>query len=70
MIYDTLADFINKKMRMSHIYQPVMRMALLKKGGKCQEREIASDLLDIPFSERATTPAGEICEGGHEWPGI
>jgi ATP adenylyltransferase len=45
MIYDTLTDFITKKMRMSHIYQPVMLMALLKKGGKCHEREIASDLL-------------------------
>jgi len=45
MIYDTLADFITKKMRMSHIYQPVMLMSLLTKGGKCHEREIASDLL-------------------------
>ena len=30
---------------MSHIYQPVMLMALLSKGGKCHEREIASELL-------------------------
>jgi ATP adenylyltransferase len=30
---------------MSHIYQPVMLMALLSNGGKCHEREIASELL-------------------------
>jgi hypothetical protein len=32
MTYETLFDFIDKKMRMSHIYQPVMLMALLSKG--------------------------------------
>src|SRR5262249_12482566 len=36
---------IDKEMRMSHIYQPVMLMTLLSKGGKCHEREIASELL-------------------------
>src|SRR4030095_14913885 len=45
MSYETLFDFIDKKMRMSHVYQPVMLMALLSKGGKCHEREIASELL-------------------------
>ena len=45
MLYDTLADFITNKMRMSHIYQPVMLMALLTKGGKCHERDIAISLL-------------------------
>ena len=45
MSYEILFDFIDKKMRMSHIYQPVMLMALLSKGGKCHEREIASELL-------------------------
>ena len=45
MSYETLFDFIDKKMRMSHIYQPVMLMTLLSKGGKCHEREIASELL-------------------------
>ena len=43
--YDQLEDFLAHKMRMSHIYQPVMLMALLSKGGKCNEREIASELL-------------------------
>jgi ATP adenylyltransferase len=45
MLFDTLTDFITTKMRMSHVYQPVMLMSLLTKGGKCHEREIASDLL-------------------------
>ena len=45
MSYETLLDFIDKKMRMSHIYQPVMLMALLSNRGKCREREIASELL-------------------------
>jgi ATP adenylyltransferase len=45
MTYETLFDFIDKKMRMSHIYQPVMLMALLSKGDKCHERDIASELL-------------------------
>lgn len=45
MLFDTLADFITTKMRMSHVYQPVMLMTLLTKGGKCHERDIASDLL-------------------------
>src|SRR5262245_66524273 len=45
MSYKVLFDFIDKKMRMSHIYQPVMLMALLSNRGKCHEREIASELL-------------------------
>jgi ATP adenylyltransferase len=42
MTYESLADFITTKMRMSHLYQPVMLMELLTKGGKCDEREIVS----------------------------
>jgi ATP adenylyltransferase len=45
MTYEILFDFIDKQMRMSHIYQPVMLMALLSKGGKRHEREIASELV-------------------------
>jgi ATP adenylyltransferase len=45
MSYETLFDFIDKKMRMFHIYQPVMLMALLSKGGKCHERVMASELM-------------------------
>ena len=28
MLYDTLTDFITTKMRMSHIYQPVMLLLI------------------------------------------
>jgi len=45
MTYQEHAEFITSKMRMSHIYQPVMLMSLLAKGGKCHEREIATELL-------------------------
>jgi ATP adenylyltransferase len=51
MAYESLANFITNKMRMSHLYQPVMLMELLSKGGKCDEREIASSLLAHDESE-------------------
>jgi hypothetical protein len=34
MTFDDLEDFINHRMRMSHIYQPVMLKVLLEGGGK------------------------------------
>ena len=45
MTCETLADFITNKMRMSHLYQPVMLMELLAKGDRCDEHEIVSSLL-------------------------
>ena len=45
MTYEELKNFINNKMRMSHLYQPVMLMTLLKNGGKCSQGDIASALL-------------------------
>ena len=45
MAYEELVEFIDEEMQMSHIYQPAMLMTLLSKGGKCHEREIASELL-------------------------
>jgi hypothetical protein len=33
--FKRLRDFIQKQMRMAHIYQPVMIEELLKGGGKC-----------------------------------
>jgi hypothetical protein len=50
-IYDTipamstfshLLDFIQNRMRMSHIYQPVMLSTLIKGGGTASVVEIAS----------------------------
>jgi ATP adenylyltransferase len=40
-----LRDFIEKHMRMSHIYQPVMIKELLKYGGKAAIRDIAAAFL-------------------------
>ncbi len=45
MEYEELADFIENRMRMSHIYQPVMLKALLENYGQCHESEIAKALL-------------------------
>jgi ATP adenylyltransferase len=44
MQYKELAEFIEVKMRMSHIYQPVMLMNLLENEGKCHENNIAKNL--------------------------
>lgn len=43
--YSRLRDFIDQKMRMSHIYQPVMLEALLTHGGTASIREIAAAIL-------------------------
>lgn len=41
MTYDQLVDFVERRMRMSHIYQPVMLLTLLKHDGQCSETDIA-----------------------------
>lgn len=43
--FDDLADFLNNRMRMSHIYQPVMLTHLLENEGKSSVTEIAKALL-------------------------
>jgi ATP adenylyltransferase len=43
--FEQLSDFIQKKMRMSHIYQPVMIEELLKGGGRASVRDIAAAFL-------------------------
>jgi len=45
MRYRELKDFLTNKMRMSHIYQPLMIKTLLKNYGVCHERSIAKELL-------------------------
>jgi ATP adenylyltransferase len=57
--YERLSKFIQDRMRMSHIYQPVMLMTLLRKRGKCTEKEIAKDILaqdqsQIEYYEKIT----------------
>ena len=45
MSFKTLKNYINKKMRMSHIYQPVMLMELLKNKGRASTDNIAKQFL-------------------------
>lgn len=59
MNFEKLHDFIQNKMRMSHIYQPVMIMTLLENNGNCHERTIAEALLkhdesQIEYYEKIT----------------
>ena len=51
MNFEQLADFVGRRMRMSHIYQPVMLMTLLKHRGACSEREIAQAILSHDESQ-------------------
>jgi diadenosine tetraphosphate (Ap4A) HIT family hydrolase/5-methylcytosine-specific restriction endonuclease McrA len=44
--YELLHDFISNKMRMSHVYQPVMLLELLRHRGVASKTEIAQALLD------------------------
>jgi hypothetical protein len=44
MTYEELVDYIDK-MRMSHIYQPVMLMELLSNNGTLKDSEIAKGIL-------------------------
>lgn len=45
MTYDDLLDYVNSKMRMSHIYQPVMLLSLLEGRGSCHQEDIAAAIL-------------------------
>jgi len=45
-IFEKLKNFIIKDMSMSHIYQPVMLIALLKNKGKASVKEIAQSILN------------------------
>ena len=46
-----LKDFIEKKMSMSHIYQPVMIKTLLENGGITDKKTIAKNILSYDFSQ-------------------
>lgn len=49
--FDNLSDFILNQMRMSHIYQPVMLIEILKKNGSASTNEIAKALLSYDISQ-------------------
>lgn len=59
MTYDQLQDFVANRMRMSHIYQPVMLMTLLRNGGAASITDIAKSILgndqsQIEYYEKIT----------------
>ena len=64
--YLTLQDFINNKMRMSHVYQPLMLAALLERAGTASTPDIAKALLieDTSqidyYSHRIDTMVGKV----------
>lgn len=45
MKFFDLKGFITSRMRMSHIYQPLMLMTLLRNNGRCTARQIAKEIL-------------------------
>ena len=49
--YKELADFIRHKMRMSHVYQPLMLMECLKRDGSASVTDIARKLLGQDVSQ-------------------
>jgi 5-methylcytosine-specific restriction endonuclease McrA len=51
MHFDDLLRFIERDMRMSHVYQPVMIRLLLERGGRASREEIARALLNEDRSQ-------------------
>ena len=49
--FTEVKDFLNQKMRMSHIYQPVMLLELLNRGGTADSTTIAKALLNRDQSQ-------------------
>jgi ATP adenylyltransferase len=49
--FEHLRDFVQKRRRMSHIYQPIMISELLKSGGKASIRDIAAAFLSRDESQ-------------------
>ena len=45
MTYDKLKEFITSKMRMSHIYQPLLIKSLVEAGGVATIRQMATAFL-------------------------
>ena len=43
--YERLAEYINRRMRMSHIYQPLMLMELLGRSSPAPAEDIARRIL-------------------------
>jgi ATP adenylyltransferase len=59
MTYERLADFVQSRMRMSHVYQPVMLIAVLRGGGRRSTTQIAKSILahddsQVEYYEKVT----------------
>jgi ATP adenylyltransferase len=69
--YDLLSEFIRKKMSMSHIYQPVMLLELLRYRGMASKTEIAKALLlrdpsQVEYYEKTTRDmVGKVLTKNH-----
>jgi len=51
MTFAELEEYISTKMRMSHIYQPVMLISLLEHRGTCHQKDIAASILSNDISQ-------------------
>jgi ATP adenylyltransferase len=51
MNFEDYEDFIQRRMRMAHIYQPVMLIALLEGDGTASKRQIARAIPDRDESQ-------------------
>ena len=45
MPYEQPLDFVQSRMKVSYIYQPVMHLAPIRVGGRCSIKEIARSIL-------------------------
>jgi ATP adenylyltransferase len=45
MSFEDLLDFVRNRMRLSHVYQPVMLQALLRNNGRITVRQMAQEVL-------------------------
>jgi ATP adenylyltransferase len=48
---ESLKDFIEGRMSLSHVYQPVMLLTLLRSGGAATEEQIAREILAMDESQ-------------------
>jgi len=53
--HERLVQFLDQKMQMSHIYQPVMLEVLLTRGGRAPIRTIATAILATTRVKSTTT---------------
>jgi ATP adenylyltransferase len=51
MRFEDLLQFIERDMRMSHVYQPVMLREILDRGGRASRKDIARALLNEDRSQ-------------------